>query len=177
MNSDHTVLSLLFYIVRCPRSHWDRSQPPLSHQPRLCRASGGSGTCTAFRELVRRSARCPETTRPASPHWCDQSGDGWPVKTEDVRYTDKLCSPWGCTRVWRTRLSDVKGVNGKDVGPSRLEVVPEVVVGDRQYHLVSVALLPVQLHKHPGVRAGPAHTACLDCYVVADILGGWTDGN
>lgn len=76
------------------------------------------------------------------------------------------------SHVRRTCPSDVKGVDGKDVRACRLEVVPEVIVGDGQYHLVGVALLPVQLDEHPGVRAGPVHTARLDCYVVADILEG-----
>lgn len=74
-----------------------------------------------------------------------------------------------------TCLPDVKGFNGEDVGASRLKVVPEVVVGNRQYHLAGVALLSIHLNKHPGVRAGPVHTAGLDRYVIADILEG--DGN
>jgi len=79
--------------------------------------------------------------------------------------------------VCRTCPSNVIGVDGEDVRLSRLKVVPEVVVGHRQYHLVGVALLSVQLDKHLGVRAGPIHTAGLNRYMVADILGGWRDGN
>lgn len=81
----------------------------------------------------------------------------------------KLRSLWS---VW-TCLSDVKGFQGKDVSASRLKIVPEVIVGNCQYCLVSITLLPIQLDKHPGVWARPIHTARLDCYVVADILGGW----
>lgn len=82
-----------------------------------------------------------------------------------------MCELKVCTR-WGTCPPDVKGFNGEDVGASRLKVVPEVVVGNRQYHLGGVALLSVQLDKHPGVRAGPVHTARLDCNVVADIFEG-----
>lgn len=69
-------------------------------------------------------------------------------------------------------LSDVKGVNGKDVGASGFKVVPEVIVRNCQDHFVCVTLLPEQLHKHPGVRARPIHVASLNCYVVADIWQG-----
>lgn len=74
--------------------------------------------------------------------------------------------------VWETHPSEVKGLNSKDVSASRLEVVPEVIVRNGQRDLVSVSLLSVQLDEHSGVRAGPVHTARLDCYVVADILWG-----
>lgn len=67
---------------------------------------------------------------------------------------------------------EVKGLNGKDVSASCLVVAPEIVVGDIKNILVSITVLPVQLDKHLGVRAGTVDAACLDRNVVADIWGG-----
>lgn len=76
----------------------------------------------------------------------------------------------GPTSSTKAHPPNVRGLNGEDVRASGLKVVPEVIVGNGQGHLVSVTLPSVQLHEHPGVRAGSVHAACLDRYVVADVL-------
>lgn len=62
------------YIFQYPVFHLGRSQPPLCHQPRLCRASGDWGTYTEGRVLAPRSTHCRGTNLLAGPHLCGQSG-------------------------------------------------------------------------------------------------------
>lgn len=85
-------VGVFLYIFQYPVFRLGRSQPPLCHQPRLCRASGDLGTYTEGHAPVPRSTHCPGTNLPAGLHLCGQSGvdlSAGPAHRE-VRSTDKF---------------------------------------------------------------------------------------
>lgn len=66
-------------------------------------------------------------------------------------------------------LTNVGGVDGEHIHPSRLEVVAQVVVGHHEHHPAGVALLAVELHEHFRVGASSADVPRLHGDVITDV--------